>query len=161
MRSGLSKVDFFLKCNRKPAQQDLLDRLDTLTLDDIEACGQPLWVREALSELKKRGGKSQSQTIEAIADAMEAATPIVSTPTYSVFKWNGPEIDIKPAKGMGIVVEPNDIFLFEPETGSIKIGYNMVQVNHATIQMLLGNSSYQTNLSHRDYIEYVAQNKGH
>lgn len=160
MRSGLSKVDFFLKCKRKPAQQDLLDRIETLSQEDIETCGQPLWVREALTELKKRGGKSQSQSIEAIADRMQANTPQVAAPTHDIFKWTGPEVDIKPQRGMGITLMHGDIYLYDAQTSEVKIDYNIIQVNHATIQMLLGNSTYMAHLTDREYIEFVSQNKG-
>lgn len=159
MRSGMSPVEFFMRCNRKPAQQDLLDRITELSPEDIDNCGQPLWVRKALHELAKRGGKTASVTATAIADQMQENHKQNMIPTFPVYRWTKETILIKQEKGMSYDLEPGELVLVDTASGEIKIDYSVLKPDHAIIGEIMNNSDIIGMMTDREFIEYVAQDK--
>lgn len=137
MRSTLfGKSDYFMRIKRKPAQEELYQKAITNTLsdEDIENCGQPLWIREALREIKIRGGKTQWQTVDQVIAEAELAQAQAALQEYSCYEWIQPAQLIVPAKGFDCEIEPGDAFLVDPLRGQVKIEYTVLNISHVKMK---------------------------
>ena len=68
---------FFQKMKKKPAQQAVLDNIQNYTEEDIDNLSGPhfpQWIKDALKELAKRGGKTAEDEAQRIAALMVAAS---------------------------------------------------------------------------------------
>lgn len=159
MRTGLSPVEFFLKCKRKPKQQELLDRIETLTQEDIDNSGQPQWVRKALTELKKRNGITARQSAEVLAQQMQDSHMQAPDPTFPVYRWTRAPIEVKPQKGMSLEILPRELMLVDTNRNEIKIDYSILSLTYAKIQEITSQAEIVGMMTHRQFIEFVAQDK--
>jgi hypothetical protein len=143
MRSHIyGKSDYFLRIKRKPAQEDLYQRVvaGNLTDEEIENCGQPLWVREALAEIKLRGGKTQWETINALIADTESAQEIAKNQTYPVYEWTAESFLIVPQKGFDLEVLTGEWILVDRRRNQVKVDYTLLNVDSAIIETLIGKS---------------------
>ena len=140
---------------KKPRLQALVDDVANMTLEDIEALSEALWVREALKILKASGGKGQKERLDDIvkaadeADRLRAAQPV---PTYEVRIWDGPDTFLGSNKGdmdWQIQIEAEDSFMIVDDDlvrfgdSTLKIGafdrYPLMQNSKLVGYMTLAN----------------------
>jgi hypothetical protein len=77
MRSDMNQDKFFKKMKKKPELQAVLDNIDNYSDEDINnltGTHFPMWIKEQLLELRKRGGKTAEDEAERIAALMIAAS---------------------------------------------------------------------------------------
>ena len=84
MRSSKSKDEFFRKMKKKPAQQEILDNLESFSIEQLEELRGnqfPKWVRQALVKIKEqelefvaRGNKTPEQVAIELATKMTKAS---------------------------------------------------------------------------------------
>ncbi len=84
MRSSKSKDEFFRKMKKKPAQQKVLDNLESFSIEQLEELRGnqfPKWVRQALVKCKEkelefiaRGNKTPEQVATELATQMMKAS---------------------------------------------------------------------------------------
>lgn len=84
MRSSKSKDEFFRKMKKKPAQQEVLDNIDSFSIEELENLRGnvfPKWVRQALVKIKEqeiefvaRGNKTPEQVATELAIQMTKAS---------------------------------------------------------------------------------------
>ena len=164
MRSHLfGKSDYFLRIKRKPAQELLYQRVvaGELTDDDIESCGQPLWVREALHEIKARGGKTQWQTVDAVIAATEAAQAEAAKQLYPVYQWILPMEEIIPSKGMSVEIETGDFILIDRLRGQMKVDYSLLTLEPAKMESIAMRSEFKRLATDPDFVAMVGLRKQH
>jgi hypothetical protein len=80
MRSYHNKDTFFKKMKKKPELQAVLDKIDQYTDEDIDnltGSHFPLWIKDELKKLNKRGGKTSEEIAQEIAEKMIAASKLV------------------------------------------------------------------------------------
>jgi len=162
MRSALyQKTDFLARMKRKPAQDLLYQKAisQTLTAEDIENSGQPLWFRTALYEMMERDGQTHRQVIDQIVAQTEAAQLAASLQTYPIYQWTSNMYEIVPEKGMSIEVETGDYILIDRRINHVKIEYSLLQVNPAIIDFIEQNASFVCDQTDPMFIEMVAQKR--
>jgi len=77
MRSYMNPDKFFQKMKKKPELQKVLDNISEYSDADIDILSGshfPLWIKDQLKKLNKRGGKTPDQVAEEIAAKMIAAS---------------------------------------------------------------------------------------
>ena len=77
MRSYLNKDTFFKKMKKKPELQAVLDNIHNFTDEQINALTGshfPQWIKDQLTQLNKRGGKTSDEAAQEIAARMIAAS---------------------------------------------------------------------------------------
>ena len=77
MRSYLNPDKFFKKMKKKKELQAVLDNIGDYSEEDINnltGTHFPVWIKEQLIELRKRGGKTSEDEAERIAALMIAAS---------------------------------------------------------------------------------------
>lgn len=94
MRSMYSKDELFVAAARKkPRWQSYLDTLNTLTQTDIDDLNEPIWVREALTVLKKTKGVGQKQRLDKFRQQMSEADRLQAerqnSEQYEIRLWDG------------------------------------------------------------------------
>lgn len=162
MRSSLyQKTDFLARMKRKPAQELLYQKAvsQTLTAEEIESSGQPLWFRTALYEMIQRDGQTHQQVINSIVERVEAAQLEASLRTYPIHQWVSSQQEIIPDKGMSVEVEPGDFILIDRQSNHVKIEYSLLQVNPAIIDFIEQNTSFVCDRTDPMFIEMVAQKR--
>lgn len=149
MRSALySKADFLLKMkNKKPALQAILDNFDSYTKEELtNMAGQPLWVREALVELYKRGELILSAAkAEKIADAMEVPEGYGDNSknrTFEVRRWTtSPDFVGSGIQGnFQISIELDDLILILDEESALRVNSTMIPINSHDLIKVMYNS---------------------
>ena len=73
MRSYLSTSKFFQKMKKKPALQAVLDNIESYTEEDIDnltGSHFPMWIKDELKNIVKRGGTNPEDEAERIARMM-------------------------------------------------------------------------------------------
>ena len=73
----MNRDKFFKKMKKKPELQSVLDNIDDYSDEDINnltGTHFPMWIKEQLLELRKRGGKTAEDEAERIASMMIAAS---------------------------------------------------------------------------------------
>lgn len=149
MRSAMySKADFLLKMkHKKPALQAILDNFDSYTKEQLrDMPGQPLWVREALLELYKRGELILSAAkAEKIADAMEVPEGYGDNSknrSFEVRRWTGtPDfIGVGSQANFQIQVEADDLLCILDEESAVRINSTLVYINSHDLQKIMYNS---------------------
>jgi len=162
MRSALfGKSDYFMRIKRKPAQEDLYQKVirNELSDEEIENCGQPLWIREALREIKTRGGLTQWQCVDKVIEEAEAAQARAANQTYPVYEWTAPMMEVTPEKGMSLEVFPGNLMLVDRPRGQVKIDYSLLTLSPAKIDALLGNAKYICDSTDTGFVELVGSRK--
>lgn len=163
--SMMSKSDYFLRIKHKPAQKLLLDKAKSgnLTEEDIEGCGQPLWVRQALLELIENGGVTNSQratsAANAIADAMQAASKVLPAPKFPVFEWVGPEMLIKPQRGFSYDIQTGDYFLVDIKAHQVKVNYSVLSLSSSQISSMLNVGKFIGDYTDLEYVNILGLHK--
>lgn len=155
MRSSLyGKSDYFLRIKRKPAQEELYQKViaGNLSDEEIENCGQPLWVREALAEIKTRGGKTQWQVVDEVIAEAEAAQARAALQEYSVYEWTKPNELIVPPKGFDYEIEPGNAFLADPLRAQVKIEYTVLTISHARMKEMIEASTFLGRFTDLGYV---------
>ncbi len=144
MRSRLSKADFFIQMRKSDRQQELYDNVDNLTLDDIEQCGEPYWIRKALEGIQAK------RRAMAFAAGLRAQHIPVAEKTYTVYEWTSPTKTFAPKGHFSIDVDRGNWFYF--------IDSNMVKVNNFILvlepgfeSILLKNSVVVGTMSSNEY----------
>lgn len=77
MRSYMNPDKFFKKMKKKPELQAVIDNIQNYTDADIDALTGshfPVWIKDQLKELTKRGGKTSDDIAQEIAAKMIAAS---------------------------------------------------------------------------------------
>ena len=77
MRSYMNPDKFFKKMKKKPELQLVIDNIANYSDADIDALSGPhfpMWIKDQLKELTKRGGKTADDIAEDIASKMIAAS---------------------------------------------------------------------------------------
>jgi hypothetical protein len=77
MRSYHNKDTFFKKMKKKPELQAVLDVIEQYSDEDIDNLAGPhfpLWIKEQLKKLNKRGGRTSEEIAQEIAEKMIAAS---------------------------------------------------------------------------------------
>lgn len=87
MRSGKSKSQFFNSMKKKPALQNILDNMDDMTWEEIDAIRQPKWIKDILYKMKHGGGNLMTPESIAMSMAMGKGTP--DTKAYSTYRYTG------------------------------------------------------------------------
>lgn len=138
MRTTKNPVDFFLAMKKKPAQQKLFDNIDSLSDDDIDRCGQPLWIRDVLKKLK--GGYIN---VDQIADLMEVSIDEIE---YPVFRYKGNTHELKLKNGT-VEISHNDLILIlEKSTIIANMAYEIVD-----LEDLIKKSDFIGNMLKNDF----------
>lgn len=162
MRSALfGKSDFFLRIKRKPAQEDLYQKVirGELSDEEIANCGQPLWVREALTEIKQRGGKTQWQCVDEVIAQAEAAQVKASQQVYPVYEWTRGTHLVVPPKGFDLEILTGEWFLVDRPRGQVKVDYTLLNLEPAIIDELVAAGKYLGSFTDPDFIENVTLRK--
>jgi DNA helicase TIP49 (TBP-interacting protein) len=160
MRSAIyGKAEFFVRMNRKPAQEILYQKVlkDELTDDEIEKCGQAKWVREALFELKTRHGKTQSQV------ALELANNAVTVKFREnpVYLYTGPQVTIRSKSNsklnitMDYELNTNSYILMDEKAEQIKTKDSLLQVTIHDINKLKNSSTFVNMMSDMDFVTFI------
>lgn len=153
-------IEFFKKMKLKPAQKDLLDRVTTLTDDEIENCGQPAWIRKHLRTLRDLNGLTPAEHVSRIANQMQANHVDRPPPSFPVFEWISPEENIKPdGRGFDLDIRTGDLFLADPGANQMKIDYSVLPIRSARIQTYTSRSRFVGMMTDRDYIEELGRRK--
>ncbi len=77
MRSYMNPDKFFKKMKKKPELQAVLDNIAAYSEEDINNLSGshfPVWIKEQLIEIRKRGGKTVEDVAEDIARQMIEAS---------------------------------------------------------------------------------------
>lgn len=135
MRSSYTKDQMLLAvAKKKPRLQALVDGVASMTLEDIQALSEPLWVKEALDILRQSGGVGQKeridQIVQRVAEAEEAAKAIPK-PTFEVRLWDAaPEyVGAEYAEhSWKIQVDTGDVFLLLPDN-KVRFGDSTIPVD--------------------------------
>lgn len=162
MRSSLyGKSDYFLRIKRKPVQEELYQKVisGNLTDEEIENCGQPLWVREALTEIKTRGGKTQWQVVDQVIARTEAAQAMAALQEYSVYEWKKANELIVPPKGFDYEIEPGNLFLADPIRAQVKIEYTVLNISHVKMQEMIDASVFLGRYTDPGYVELLTMRR--
>ena len=160
MRSQYSKDEFLLAvAKKKPRLQDLIDRVDQMTDEDIDALSEALWVKEGLKILKLSGGKGQKERLNDILDAADKADELarqIPPQTYEVRLWVGPEEFLGSNHGdkdWQIQVETDDSFLIIDDD-YVRFGDSVIHVGPFDRYPLMLNSNllgYMTLQSYKSF----------
>ena len=138
MRTNKNPVEFFIAMKKKPAQQALYDNVKNLSYEEIEKCGQPLWIRNALKKLKD-GYMNADQ----IADLMEVEIEEIE---YPVFRYKGPNHDLKLKNGT-VEISTNDLILvLEKSTIIANMAYEIID-----LESLLKKSDFVNRMLKSDF----------
>lgn len=132
MRSAKSTREFFAKMKKKPALQAILDNIDGYTLEELENIGgQPLWIRQELVEIKKRGvydpvaiAAEEAIALEELRVAEETKRQIVKNEKYEIRRWIGVDWQMPTGKDgtLKLEVGVGDIFMVtDPKNYEVKL----------------------------------------
>jgi hypothetical protein len=153
-------LEFFIKMKHKPAQKDLLDRVASLTDEEIENCGQPAWIRKHLRTLRDRKGLTTNQSAAAIANLMQSNHIQLPDPKFAILEWTEPDIIVKPdGRGMAYDLQTGNIFLADTKAAQLKIEYSVLNVSSVRIQEFIKRSKIIGMMTDREYIEEVGRRK--
>lgn len=163
MRSGMSKEDFFLKCNRKPAQELLYQKVlaGTLTIKEIETCGQPLWVRQALTKLLETNGLSKEEYNKRQLAELDLIVPEqkLIRHTFPVYTWNSSDYEIIPEKGFSTTIRNDSLILIDIEQLQIKVDFTVSSVTLNQIKYIINNGTLLGFFTDADFIEEVGKRR--
>lgn len=153
MRTNLSPEDYLkVVAKKKPRLQALIDTVDTMTQEEIDAVSEPLWIRQALTKLKANEGQTQSMYVQArinqaIAAEEEAAR--IPKPTYEVRVWDQPAGFVGTESNGKVANLPN--WQIEISTGDslmiinenyIRVADSTIAVNHRMMDYLEKQSKF-------------------
>jgi len=159
MRSNQSPEDYLkVVAKKKPRLQALLDNVDTMTQEAIDALGEPLWIRQALSNLKKNEGMTlsmytQARINQAIAAEEEAAK--LPKPTYEVRIWDsnngyvGTEMQGSQS-GWKIEMNPGDSFAIIDDH-TVRVGDSMIRISEFDLTPLMHLSKFVGYMTLQNY----------
>lgn len=148
MRSGYSKDEFLLAAaKKKPRLQSLVDRVGLMSIEDIQALDESLWVKEALDILRRTNGIGQKERIKQIVDrSVEAEQNARSLPkpTYEIRIWNGPPKFIGKNRDATqhewkIEVQNNDSFMIIDDY-QVRFGDSIIRIDESNKATLLHES---------------------
>jgi len=161
MRTYMDKTDFFLRIKRKPAQEELLQkvRAGELTEQQIEECGQPLWVREALTNILLRGGQSSNEAVMEEVARREAIQAANARQTYPQYEWIGPTMELKPKRGFSYEVQPGEYVLADVGRGQIKIDYTLIIADTDLFAAIAPHLKYREDVTDPGHVNSVGLRK--
>lgn len=164
MRSALfGKGDYFKRIKRKPAQELLYQRAIAMELTDeeIETCGQPLWIREALRDIVARGGQTQREMIDKLIAQTEEDQRRAAAQTYPVWVWRGENQTIVPTRGFDLEIETGNFVLIDRARGQVKIDYSLLNLDDAKIQAIESRCEFVGTYTDPGFLELVGSRKQH
>ena len=124
MRSTKNKTEFFMKMKKKPALQDILDRIDSLSVEDIDNTSQPMWTKTELKRYKENDGFTSPAIIAA---KMIANSPQPTKDIVHVYRYIGESKYVA------------NIEIIESELVAV-INFDLVKVGHSEINIKYFNS---------------------
>ena len=170
MRSTIDGPDiFFRKMKKKPALQAIIDNLDSYTEEQLSRVdGQPLWIRNALVNMKRNGGQ-YLMTRDEIADAMAIPNSIQLTKANTqgeLFEWTGNPAWLGDTTS-GIKLEQEIVTgepIFMVSDDSCYLGDTLVRLSTASQQSIAVNARSHGVIDRQTYKEvhqrYLAQKHG-
>lgn len=105
------------EAKRRPEIKELLDRVETLTDDEIENAAVPLpWFKQALRQVR---AVKQKELMDAYILA-NTVSDVVPDPLGSIAEYKGPDTYVQATSGMSIELKTGTLVWF-PEDGGVWI----------------------------------------
>ncbi len=150
MTAARGSYEFFLKMKKKPALQNILDKLETMSYQDIDQCGERHWIIGHLKRYRKElyGPTIEQAKAEAYASEM-AGERILKDQKCRVLRYTGG------SKFIGnIKAQTGDLFYMDTQ---LWIGTATVTPSVQETNYLEQNSEYIGDMTPEEYRIALAQ----
>lgn len=152
MTAARGSFEFFQRMKKKPPLQAILDDLENMSMEDIDACGQALWIRQHLHTMKREADPCFDETIEDIANQMMNVT-FTENKDFEVREYTGGNRFVGTQGTFQIEANYGDLFQIT-DTGVVW-GTSNLKVTPQEAAALLQESNFIDNMDALKYRSYI------